>query len=128
MAPALADEGPLATASEREQRLRQAIQKHCSAVDGLRDWEHGSANRLVLQQFGKSRETMTMQELTEVWAWLQGTHPRRWPVASSAPWGALNRPQNGIGIRWAYCICLCLLLGMDLGLEGSVVALDEIHE
>ena len=48
------------TASEREKRLRQAIQKYCSGVDSRLQWEHGATNRLILQAFGKSRETMTV--------------------------------------------------------------------
>jgi superfamily II DNA or RNA helicase len=70
----------LLTASERERHLRQAIQKRCSSIDGIMNWERGSANRLVLQEFGKSRETMTLQELTEVWIWLQRTYRRSSPA------------------------------------------------
>lgn len=71
------EDEPLLTSTERERRLRQAIQKHCGAVDGGMNWSPGSTNRLVHQSFGKSRETMTVAELMEVWMWLQQNHPKR---------------------------------------------------
>jgi hypothetical protein len=87
-------EQSLLTVSERERRLRQAIQKRYSTIDSIMNWEHGSTNRLVLQEFRKSRETMTLQELTDVWTWLQSSPYRSFPTmrASQQPADSLNSP------------------------------------
>jgi hypothetical protein len=57
--------------SEREGRLRQNIQRFCANNDRRRELEWGVTNREVFEHFGKSREDMTLSELSAVWAWLQ---------------------------------------------------------
>jgi superfamily II DNA or RNA helicase len=66
---------PLLTPSQRETNLLNSIQKYCSTVDRRQGWEHGEANRLVVKRFGKKRPHMTIDELREVWAWLQESYP-----------------------------------------------------
>jgi superfamily II DNA or RNA helicase len=66
---------PILTPTEREKNLLNTIQKRCSLLDVRNGWDHGETNRRVIRQFGKPRGEMSVDELMEVWAWLQRAFP-----------------------------------------------------
>lgn len=67
---------PQARASQEESSLREAIERHCRGWDWDHEAERGTLNKAVFQRFGKSRKNMTIDELREVWAWLNRECPR----------------------------------------------------
>jgi superfamily II DNA or RNA helicase len=67
---------PQITPSQQEATLRDKIQDYCKQVD-IKFFERrwGEANKRVVKQFGKSRQEMTLPELTKVVTWLEFTYP-----------------------------------------------------
>ena len=55
---------------EVEDKIRQAIQKTCNAIDGLRGVPYKTTNDHVMRRFGKSRTEMELAELQQVWAYV----------------------------------------------------------
>lgn len=73
---AVPNEAIILTPSQQESQLRERIQAYCKGVDALvfeRTW--GETNKRVVKTFGKSRQTMHLDELLRVLAWLEEMYP-----------------------------------------------------
>ncbi|NJK70035.1 MAG: hypothetical protein HC789_23940 [Microcoleus sp. CSU_2_2] len=63
------------TPSEELDLIRNTIEKyvrHHSAKNGI---EYKTINGEIVKEFGKRRREMTLEELRQVWAWLQSKYP-----------------------------------------------------
>jgi superfamily II DNA or RNA helicase len=63
-----------APASQEASELRKAIQRLSVRRDRIQRRELGSTNREAFRLFGKPRDRMTVEELREVYAWVEGGH------------------------------------------------------
>jgi superfamily II DNA or RNA helicase len=66
-----ADDQPMMTDTQREIKVKADIQAFCNRVDFRTQAAPGDTNRRVMAQFKKSRDLMGLDELLQVWAWLQ---------------------------------------------------------
>lgn len=62
---------PLVTPSEQEENLRKSINTYLNRYCFNHNLEYWQVNHEIKKRFGKSRETMTAQELAQVWKYVQ---------------------------------------------------------
>lgn len=67
---------PLVTPTEQENNLKTSIETYCRRVDrSVHNCQWGTTNKEVYGVFGKPRQEMTIQELQQVWRFLQHNYP-----------------------------------------------------
>jgi superfamily II DNA or RNA helicase len=62
---------PVLGRREAEDKLRKHYENVARDIDGARGDPWGTTNRACFTHFGKSRTTMTFEELQSVWPWMQ---------------------------------------------------------
>ncbi len=73
------DETPLEptnlTPSQLEEKIKTHIEKYNRRYEGQNKLPFKTLNTAIKRHFGKSRDHMTIEELKQVWAWIQATYP-----------------------------------------------------
>ncbi len=66
--------------SDIESKLRKFIETHNRSYERRNKLQHGTINKEIKTNFGKSRDDMTIEELKNAWAWVQ----KKYPIPPSA--------------------------------------------
>ncbi len=66
---------PLLTASERETKLRKALERHVRRYEAIKKIEFGTLNYVIKASWQKGRADMTLSELSDVWTFLHKEYP-----------------------------------------------------
>lgn len=68
---------PKLTLSQKEQKLRKAIEDHNRKFSYYNNLDPWHLNQIIKAEFLKPRDEMSYQELVRVWKWLQSNYPLR---------------------------------------------------
>jgi hypothetical protein len=63
------------TPSQLEEKIKTHIEKYNRRYEGQNKLPFKTLNTAIKRHFGKSRDHMTIEELKQVWAWIQATYP-----------------------------------------------------
>jgi len=61
--------------SDREKKIKDAIDAHCKRWDYANERDWGTLNKQIVFHFGKRRGDMTEDELKSVWTWINAEYP-----------------------------------------------------